>query len=330
MQNKIKVSVVGPTGYTGLELIRLLSLHDKVEIKYLVSGSKKDGKLSDVWPHLQKCFEYNLSDVDYSVVANESDVVFLALPHLVSQTIVPQLLGKTKIIDLSGDFRLKNLENFEKFYGEKHGFKEGVSQFVYGLCELNKAKIAVADNVANPGCFATVVHLALLPFGGEFDSANIFAVTGSSGSGKETSGGTHHPVRSHNMKSYKIGIHQHLPEIAESLGVDISKITLVPTSGPFVRGIHATVFVSGAPGVDFENFYKDSVFVRVKNSVQLADVVGSNFCDISVTNVNGGAIVQSVIDNLVKGASGQAVQNMNIMFGLEEGHCLSNVIPLFP
>lgn len=330
MNEKIKVSVIGPTGYTGLELLRLLNLHPNVEIKYLVSGSVKDGKMSDIWPHLSGCFEKTLDDVDYEQVAEESDVVFLALPHLVSQSVVPELLGKTKIIDLSGDFRLKNLENFKKYYGDDHKFPEGAEKFVYGLCEANRDVVKNTENVANPGCFATAVGLSLLPFGGVFKKAKVMAITGSSGLGKSLSEGGHHPVRNHNLKSYKMGVHQHTPEIAEGLGVDIEKIILVPTSGPFTRGIHCTAFVCGGSPVDFENFYKDSKFVRVKDSVQLADVVGSNFCDISVTKIGGGLVVQAVIDNLVKGAGGQAVQNMNLMFGLDEGAGLDKIIPLFP
>lgn len=330
MNQKIRVSVVGPTGYTGLELLRLLNLHPNVEIKYLISSSVKDGSMADIWPHLEGCFEKNLDDVDYSKVAEDSDVVFLALPHMVSQSIVPELFGKVKIIDLSGDFRLKNLDNFEKFYGDVHQFPQGLEKFVYGLCEANRDVVKNAENVANPGCFATAVGLCLLPFGGVFKKAKIVAITGSSGLGKTPSDGGHHPLRNHNVKSYKIGVHQHLPEIAEGLGVPMESIVLVPTSGPFTRGIHCTAFICGGSPVDFLKFYKDSPFVRVKDSVQLADVIGSNFCDISVTKVGNGLIVQAVIDNLVKGAAGQAVQNMNLMFGLDEGTGLINIIPLFP
>ncbi len=340
MSKKISVSIVGITGYIGLELLRMLKPHPDVEIKHLVSASTKDGDLSQQYPHLAGLL-CPLSSASYEQVAKNSDVVFLALPHLVSQTIVPLMIKKTKIIDLSGDFRLKSLSEFQQYYGAKHSYAAGLKNFVYGLSELNEKAIAAADCIANPGCFATAIALALLPLDAAYEKAHVMAVTGSSGSGKIPSETTHHAVRAHNMKSYKIGAHQHLPEIAQTLGVSIKQITMVPTSGPFTRGIFATIFVSSVTGKfqkfdekqlqnHFDAYYKGRSFVRVKSVVALADVVGSNFCDISVTRIGETVVIQSVIDNLVKGAAGQAIQNMNLMMGLEESRGLDLILPLYP
>lgn len=341
MSTKITVSIIGITGYTGLELLRMLKAHPDVEIKHLISASTKEGDLADLYPHLEGSGSYPLSGVSYEQAAMESDVVFLALPHSISQDIVPDIIGKTKIIDLSGDFRLKNMEDFQKYYGVEHRYPEGVANFAYGLCELNQEAITQATCVANPGCFATAISLALLPFGGTYKKAKVMAVTGSSGSGKAPSEGTHHPVRAHNMKSYKIGTHQHLPEIAQTLGVSSDKIIFVPTSGPFTRGIFATLFICGLTGElvgldekqlqdHFAKYYAGHQFIRVKPVVALADVVGSNYCDISVAKVGDSIVVQSVIDNLVKGAAGQAVQNMNLMMNLPESRGLDLLLPLYP
>ncbi len=341
MSQKITVSIIGITGYTGLELLRILKAHPDVEVKHLISASTKEGDLADLYPHLAGSGSYPLSGVSYEQAATESDIVFLALPHFISQTIVPTIIGKTKIIDLSGDFRLKNMEDFQKYYGVQHQYPQGVENFVYGLSELNQKEITAANCVTNPGCFATAVSLALLPFGGTYKKAKVMAVTGSSGSGKAPSESTHHPIRAHNMKSYKVGSHQHLPEIAQTLGISSDKIIFVPTSGPFTRGIFATVFICGLvgelQGLDekqlqdhFVKYYAGHDFIRIKPVVALADVVGSNYCDISVTKVGDSIVVQSVIDNLVKGAAGQAVQNMNLMMGLPESRGLDLLLPLYP
>ena len=312
----LKISIVGAAGYAGLELVRLLSAHPEVEIINLLGKRTAGQKMSDVYPHLMDCCDLEIVEKDLQQVADESDVVFLALPHGVSGGLK---LEGCKVIDLAGDFRLGK-EGRKEFYGN-----ESSTEYVYGLPELNREAIMGADKVANPGCFATVAQLCLLPFA-KVNSVDISAVTGSSGSGKDASDSTHHPLRSHNMKSYKIGKHRHIPEIIQSTGC--KEITFVPTSGPFVRGIHCTAFVD-AEMVDFKEFYKGHPFVRIKDSVQLVDVVGSNYCDISVQQVGDKIVVQGVIDNLVKGAAGSAVQNFNLMNGFDESLGLT-IFPLYP
>lgn len=365
--SEIKVSVIGVTGYTGLELLRVLTQHPFVKLQHLVSHSYTGKKISEVWPHLSGVCDLSLSDAPLAQVVSESDVVFLALPHGESQKIVPELMksaggagaggganGGTKIIDLAGDFRLQDIAVFEKFYGTQHSYPQGVKSFTYGFPEWQKEKIASAQYVANPGCFALTTQLALLPFAGKIQDVSVVAVTGSSGSGKSPAEGTHHPVRSHNMKSYKIGTHQHIPEVLQSTGLAESQMVFVPTSGPFVRGIHLTATITpvgaiGAAGdttgagvgamtseeahMILTKFYASAPFVRVKpfrGTVQLADIIGSNFCDISVQVLNGKILVQAVLDNLMKGASGSAVQNMNIMCGLPETTGLLTLSPLLP
>ncbi|MFA6992688.1 MAG: N-acetyl-gamma-glutamyl-phosphate reductase [Candidatus Gracilibacteria bacterium] len=339
MSEKIKVSIIGVTGYTGLELLRVLINHPNIELKYLISQSHTGQKISDVWPHLKNVCELILSDVTAEKAATESDFIFLALPNGEAQKIAPQIIGKTKIIDISGDFRLKNDDMYNKYYGKPHEYREGIEKFIYGLAELQKDEIKKAKNIANPGCFAITTELALLPIREILSHVDVLAVTGSSGSGKTLKEETHHPIRNHNMKSYKVGEHQHIPEIIQTLGITESQISFVPTSGPFTRGIHLTAFLEFKTGVDndkekiltmYSKFYKNAPFVRIKENVQLADVIGSNFCDISVKSAGGKVIIQAVIDNLVKGAAGSAVQNMNIMSGLKEETGLLTLSPLFP
>lgn len=345
--SEINVSVVGITGYTGLELLRILRQHPAVKLRHLISHSFTGKKISEVWPHLEGVCDMTLSDASLEQVARESDVVFLALPHGESQKIMPELMRgvenntTAKIIDLAGDFRLQDLRLFERFYGIQHVYPQGVPSFTYGFVEWQKKKILDVKYLANPGCFALTSQLALLPFKGKIQDVSIVAVTGSSGSGKSLSEGTHHPVRSHNMKSYKIGKHQHIPEVMQSVGLEESQIVFVPTSGPFVRGIHLTAIIT--PLLDtvtseeayelLAKFYQNEPFIRVKPlgvAVQLADVVGANFCDISVQVLNKKILVQAVLDNLMKGASGNAVQNMNLMCGLPETTGLLTLSPILP
>lgn len=329
-----RVSIIGITGYTGLELLRMLLAHPKVEIA-LVTSRQHDGvSIGEVYPHLAH-LDLAITNPNLSDIAEESDVVFLCLPHKTAQDTVAELFGKVKIIDLSADFRLDDAETYEAYYDTPHNYPELLEKAVYGAPEIvGTDAIAAAQLVANPGCFALLSQLMLFPFAGQIESADIMAITGSSGSGKSASDGTHHPVRSHNMKSYNINVHRHIPEICRSAEIEEYQLNFVPTSGPFVRGIFATAFVRTTESVDPAtalSVYKDAPFIRQTDSVALANIVGSNFCDLSFGQSDDNTyVVQGALDNLVKGASGVAVQNMNLMCGYDETEGLMSLSPLYP
>ena len=325
----ITASIIGVTGDTGLELVRLALAHPEITLKYLTSRQHENSDIGEVYPHLAGT-GLRITNTDHDTVAAQSDIVFLALPHKTAQDEVAQLHGKTKIIDLSADFRLDDAATYEKYYSTKHNHETLLSNVPYGWPELNKDMISNASTVANPGCFALLAQIMLQPFAGNIDYANIMAVTGSSGSGKTASDGTHHPVRNHNMKSYNINKHRHIPEICKTAQITPDQLNFVPTSGPFTRGIFATAFVGSntAPNL---SLYNDALFIRITESVALANVVGSNYCDINIQQVDdSNYIVQGALDNLVKGAAGCAIQNMNIMFGLDEATGLKQLSPLYP
>lgn len=333
----IKASIIGITGYTGLEQLRLLLAHPLVEIAHLTSRQHENVAIGEVYPHLAH-LDLKITNTDHMQVAKDSDVVFLALPHKTAQDIVADLHGPNtadvKVIDLSADYRLDDAAVYEKYYAA-HNHPALLKEVAYGAPEFNAEKIAAASTVANPGCFALLAQLMLYPLAGLIERVDIMAVTGSSGSGKSASEGTHHPVRSHNMKSYNINKHRHIPEITRTAQIEESQLNFVPTSGPFSRGIFASAFVhlkaDIAPLDLAEQAYKDAPFVRLADVPALANVVGSNFCDLSYVKGTGqSVIVQGALDNLVKGAAGCAVQNMNIMFGFDEEEGLFNLGPLYP
>lgn len=337
MSKKITVSIIGASGYTGIELLKILVNHPNVKIKYLTSGSLNGQKISEVYPHLAGICDIMLTNMDYAEVAKKSDVVFLATPNFEAQKIVPQIIDLTNIIDLSGDFRIQNINLYEKYYDTNHEAQKELKKFIYGLPEISQIKNYKQKNyanIANPGCFAITAQLALFPLKNLIKKVDIIAITGSSGSGKTSSEKTHHPTRIHNLKSYKINTHQHIPEIIQTINLNENKINFVPTSGPFVRGIHLTAFVELKKNVDakklFSKTYAKAYFVRLKETVALAEVVGSNFCDISIQQNGKNLIIQAAIDNLIKGAAGTAVQNFNLMNGLDEKTGLTHLIPLYP
>jgi len=337
MSKKITASIIGATGYVGLELIRIINVHPNIKIKYLTSFSGANKKISDFYPHLQGNCDIKITNLDIEQITNNSEVIFLALPHLESQKIMKKIIGKTKIIDLSGDFRIKNPHLYKKYYGQEHKFKPGINQFIYGLPEENEKQIKQASNIANPGCFATSMQLALLPLKGKIKTVNMLGLTGSSGSGKNPKDSTHHPIRNNNVTSYKIGTHQHLPEVLQILDLDKFALNFVPTSGSFVRGIHLTAFVDLQQSLSkkvvkklFEQKYNSAPFIRIKENIALAEVLGSNFCDISIQTINKKLIIQTVIDNLVKGAAGNAIQNFNLMFSFNQDTGLNKLTPIYP
>jgi len=331
----IKASIVGITGYTGLELLRLLLGHEEVEIAHLTSRQNAGEPIGAVYPHLAH-LDLEISNPSYNKLAKDSDVVFLALPHKTAQDAVAELHGKTKVIDLSADYRLDDAETYERYYKVPHGHHALLDEVVYGLPEITAHDIIKnAQSVANPGCFALLGQMLLYPFAGLIEKADIFAVTGSSGSGKAASDGTHHPVRSHNMRSYGINSHRHIPEIVRTAKIEESALNFVPTSGPFVRGIFAQAFIELKAEIDpadlAEQAYTDCPFVRLQNEVALANIVGSNFVDLNFRiGPNGRILAQGALDNLVKGAAGCAIQNMNLMFGWDEIEGLDAYAPVYP
>ncbi len=331
MSRTIKASIIGVTGYTGLELLRLLLAHPRVEIVHLTSRQHENEPIGAVYPHLAH-LDLRITNTSHEDAAKDSDIVFLCLPHKTAQDVVADLQGKVRLIDLSADYRLDDAAVYEKYY-EVHKHPHLLPEVIYGAPEITgHGSIAKASSVANPGCFALLAQLMLFPFKGQIEHADIMAVTGSSGSGKTSSEGTHHPVRNHNMKSYNINAHRHIPEIIRSAGINEEQLNFVPTSGPFTRGIFAQGFVSlKEKGNDPAVIYKKAPFIRLQDSVALANIVGSNYCDLSYqSGTDGRILVQGALDNLVKGAGGNAVQNMNIMFGWDEELGLNTLAPLYP
>jgi N-acetyl-gamma-glutamyl-phosphate reductase common form len=334
---KLKVGIVGASGYGGSELLRLLLGHPHAEISLATANEHAGKKAADVHRNL-----LSLSDIVFTSTpedlssSGDLDVVFFALPHGQAMRLIPSLPSNVRAIDLSGDFRLNDHETFERYYGFRQSEPELQNDAVYGLTETNREAIKVARVIANPGCFATATILGLAPLvaanliGG---AINVDAKTGSSGSGIKPATNTHHPQRVNSFYAYKPFRHQHVPEIRqhlESLG-DFSKgFVFMTHSLPVSRGIFVTSFVPLAKSMEsdelkdlFVSFYGKAsgrnFFVRlVDDSPDINWVKMTNFCDLAVHSDGETAVVFSAIDNLVKGAAGQAIQNMNVMFGFEE------------
>ena len=317
----IKVSIVGGTGYTAGELLRILIYHPQVQIESVVSTTSVGVSLSSVHRDL-----VGETDLVFSDSIGTPDVLFLCLGHGLSENFLNTTKVPTscKVIDLGNDFRLK-----PTFEGRT---------FEYGLCEANKQSIQNATNIANPGCFATSILLALLPLANMKQLTNevhIHAITGSTGAGKRHSDTTHFSYRDSNVSVYKAFNHQHLDEIKQTLSLnktqDVPEIQFVPMRGDFARGIFASVYTKWEGSLSeqevieyYKNYYKDSPFVFVSDEdISLKEVVNTNKGLLQISFHNGYIYITSIIDNLVKGASGQAVQNMNLMFGFDEKEGLS-------
>ncbi|RMG97250.1 MAG: N-acetyl-gamma-glutamyl-phosphate reductase [Deltaproteobacteria bacterium] len=345
------VTIVGGTGYGGAELIRLLVPHPSVRVTRVTSIDHVGEPLEAVHRNLPPT-GLTFEDVPPEEAARESDLVFLALPHKVSATVVPKLLGAPcRIIDLSGDFRLRDAAAYERFYGQPHPHPELLGSFVYGLPELNRERIRTARCVASPGCFATTIALGLLPFashGALRGPIHTVAATGSSGSGAYPKEATHHPIRAQNLKIYKPLAHQHTPEIEQTVA-DAARagghepaftLQFVPVSAPLPRGILANSLFEVAPDVDADRiaewvhgFYEEAPFVRVlgggKVQAEVVAVKGSMYAELSwtvgaVDPISGRrqVVVTTALDNLVKGGAGQAVQSMNLMLGRPENEAI--------
>lgn len=331
---RIRASIIGVTGYTGVEVLRLLVAHPFIDIAHLTSRQHDNAPLKDVFPHLSH-LPYIVSNPSLDVVAADSDVVFIALPHKTAQPVVAALFGKTKIIDLSADFRLDDAATYEQYYNTPHEYPELLSKVVYGFTEANKETIATSSAIANPGCYALLAQTMLYPLRGLIQKADVFAISGTSGAGKTPTDLTHHPLAGHNIKSYNINKHRHIPEIIRSAGITTDQLNFTPTLGPYSRGIFAHAVVTLKQQADaaqlFHTCYQHEPFVRITDSVSLAHIIGSNYIDVSVQSGTGNSLlIQGALDNLMKGSAGSAVQNMNIMFGIAEETGLNILSPLYP
>jgi len=335
----IKVGIVGATGYTGAELVRLLLGHPQAELVAVTSRSYQGQKLSSIFPNFLGVTDLVCTGLDPAELARECDVVFVALPHGHSVALAEILVaaGK-KVVDLGADFRLQDREIYGQWYQEEPAAAELLSQAVYGLPELHREKIREANLIANPGCYPTSSILALAPLVKEklidLSSMIIDAKSGVSGAGRSVALGSHYAEVNESFKAYKVANHRHTPEIEQELsglaGQDI-RLSFTPHLVPMTRGILATIYANPASGEElsqarltelYASFYREEKFVQVLDGQfpQTNWVAGTNNCQLAVTfdRRANRIIILSAIDNLVKGAAGQAIQNMNIMLGIAE------------
>ncbi|MBQ3123932.1 MAG: N-acetyl-gamma-glutamyl-phosphate reductase [Clostridia bacterium] len=333
----IKVAVLGATGYAGIEIVRILSAHPEVKLEVLGSHSFDGQDISEVYGNFAHVLDMTCEELDLDRVA-ECDVAFTALPHGASKDVIPSLIEKgLKVIDMSGDFRYDDIKVYEKWYGQEHSSPELLEESVYGLCELYRDKVKSARLVGNPGCYTSCSILGAYPIlkSGLGNSKNIIvdAKSGVTGAGRGLGLGTHFCECTENSKAYKVATHRHTSEIEQELSKAAGEevmISFTPHLIPQKRGILSTIYVNlNKPCTTeevieiYKEFYKDEYFIRVKDAGKLPEtkhVAGSNFVDIGIVvdeRLNR-AVIVSAIDNLGKGAASQAIQNMNIMFGLDE------------
>ena len=331
----VKVGVVGVTGYTGQELVEVLLKNPEVEVTSLSSRVDSDTSFSAMFPRFGKKTSVPCGKIDVEKISAASDIVFLSLPHTVSMQFVPLFLAKGKrVIDLSADYRLP-VGIYGKWYGLEHSDAGNIEKAVYGLPEINREAIKKADLVANPGCYPTGVILALLPIAKDIVENDLDVIvdskSGTTGAGRKATLPLSFSEVDENFKCYKANTHQHIPEMEHVLSGFTGKgfkVNFAPHLLPIRRGILSTIYVkhkalpeASVIHKSYEDKFKDEPFVRVRplgELPEIKDVAGTNFCDIGLTVEAGMLIVVSVIDNLLKGASGQAMQNMNIMCGFDE------------
>ncbi|MCH8119011.1 MAG: N-acetyl-gamma-glutamyl-phosphate reductase [Planctomycetes bacterium] len=330
----IRVAIIGASGYTGAESVRILLRHNEAELTYLTALPEGCGAVEEVFPQFKGRCALQIEPLDIGKLSGLADVALCCLPHKVSMGFVPKLLDAgLKVIDFSADYRLKDVNVYEQFYNVKHTDTANLARAVFGLPELFREQIKGSVLVANPGCFPTGAVLAIAPLlkKGLIETSSIIvnAVTGTSGAGNNPSSKFHFPNMNENLFAYGIGTHRHMPEMEQIAG-DIAgcdvRILFQPHVGPFDRGILSTVYCQPKKNLSneemsklYNDFYTDEPFVQIcKDAPAVKDVAGTNYCHIFVTCVKGKVVCFSAIDNLVKGASGQAIQNMNIVFGLEE------------
>jgi len=347
IMQEFNVAILGASGYTGGELIRILVNHPNVKISYITAEKHAGKKISEVFPHLKGIFDLKLEKLDPKKVPDDIDIVFAALPHGASAEVIHEIYKrKIKIIDLGADFRL-NERNYRQWYGD-HPCSDILEDAVYGISELNKEQIAESNLIANPGCYPTASILPLAPLLKEniVDESSIIidSKSGISGAGRSPSLDLHFCEVSEGFKAYKVAEHRHSPEIEQHLSEYSKKdvnIIFTPHLIPIDRGIFSTIYVKTDKEYTtsellqkLKDFYKNSHFIRIYDEGQFPNISyirGSNFCDIGVKSIpeKKSAVIVSVIDNLVKGAAGQAVQNMNIMMDLPETTGL-NLNPVYP
>ena len=350
----IKVGIIGSTGYAGAELVRLLTNHKDAKIVWYGSRSYVDQPYASVYGNMFKLVDETCLDDNMEELAKQADVIFTATPQgLCASLVNDEILSKVKIVDLSADFRLKDVAVYEKWYGIAHKAPQYLEEAVYGLCEVNREKIRGARLIANPGCYTTCSILTAYPLvkEGLIDPATLIidAKSGTSGAGRGAKVPNLYCEVNENIKAYGVASHRHTPEIEEQLGYAAGKeitISFTPHLVPMNRGILATEYASLVPHADgslpdaeelaaaYEKYYKDEKFIRLLPYGTPAEtkwVEGSNYVDIGfkIDPRTGRVILMGAIDNLVKGAAGQAVQNMNILFGLPEDEGI-DLVPMFP
>ena len=339
----LKVGIIGATGYTGEELIEVLLRHPKVKITYLAAKLEKAQRICEIFPKFKNQIDLVCDNPDYKLAGKTCELLFLALPHTVSMQAVKELADSDlRIIDLSADYRLKDVKVYEKFYKTKHQDKARIKSAIYGLPELCREKIKTAKLIANPGCYPTAAILGIVPVltAGIIDPDNIFidAKSGRSGAGRKPLSESSSEIKE-NFKAYKVNTHQHMPEIeAELSNISGKKVNVnfVPHLLPMERGILETIYLKkredSNPNIQslinlYKKFYKGEPFVRILDEgkfPEIKDVVKTNFCDIGIgfNEKRATIVVICAIDNLLKGAAGQAVENMNIMYGFSEDMAL--------
>jgi N-acetyl-gamma-glutamyl-phosphate reductase len=346
---KMNIAIVGSSGYTGGELMRILLNHPRVTVTAITSEKSAGKPITSIFPHLAGLTSLVCEHLDPDTISKKSDLVFLALPHVTSQEVAFRFhkLGK-KVVDLSADYRLSDPAAYATWYEHTHQYPELLKDAVYGLPELHRDKIKKASLIANPGCYPTSAILGLAPFmhKGRVDLGSIVidSTSGVSGAGRSPSLAHHFPEVNEGFMAYKVGTHRHTPEIEQELsalaGQQIT-LSFTPHLAPMNRGILTTIYAKQSSVSDtaslyalFQEYYKEAPFVRMLPLGQfpnVRNVRGSNFCDIGIYSDQrtGRAVVVTAIDNLVKGASGQAIQNMNLMMGFdeEEGLRFAGVCP---
>lgn len=345
----IKAGIIGSTGYAGGELVRLLTGHRDVEIIWYGSRSYIDKKYSDVYRNMFQIVDADCMDDNMEELADRADVIFTATPQGYCASLVNErILSKVKIIDLSADYRIKDVSVYEEWYGLEHKSPQFIEEAVYGLCEVNRERVRAARLIANPGCYPTCSILSIRPLVKEGlinpETIIIDAKSGASGAGRGAKVDHLYCEINENIKAYGVGNHRHTPEIEEQLGMAAGKemrINFTPHLVPMNRGILVTAYASLTGKASYEeikavydNYYGQEQFVRVLEQNVCPEtkwVEGSNYVDVNfkLDDRTGRIIMQGAMDNLVKGAAGQAVQNMNLMFGCKENQGL-DFIPLFP